>query len=165
MKPTASVYGRLCALSKLHGRSWEAFQQTIRAVLERTWCAQTACTEPNAKPWSSERPTIGQADVTACYLARHVFDGDITMVRLRGGEAHFVVWTISGCGSSVLDFCAQDGKPVWELVVTFTPEEFLADRTPQAFGQDDTEISRRLAIFHERFMSALAALEQEQATA
>lgn len=165
MKPTESVYGRLHALStKRYGLSWDGLKKTVRDVLARTWCEETAYTEPSAKPWSLEEPTIGQSDVTACYLATHVFSGNIALVRLRDRPAHFVIWERNGEGTTTLDFCPT-GKPMWEVVMTFTPEEFLEQTRAKHPGQSGTNLRQRLAVFHERFRSALDTVEQETAAA
>ncbi len=163
MDVSQTIYQRLQALSiRRYGLTSLAFYQTLADLLYGVWCADTA--RPNfASTWSSSCPWIGQDDVTAYFLCKHVFGG--TMVLLDGVEdAHFVVCEPNGEGTTTWDFCTHhnEGSAAPQLVLT--PDEFLASTQAQVPGLPDTQIVRRVRLFEQRFLYELP-LQELSATA
>ena len=124
----------------------------VEILIRKSWCEQTA--RPDSDPsWSRLRPERGQDDVSAYHLARYVYDGRVTRMRMVDGTQRYVVWANSGEGTRTVDPCRNDiGYRQAERV--FTIEEFLM------LHQGGTRFDDRIMIMHQRFLASLAELEE-----
>ena len=80
-----SMYERLHTLGIVrYGYVPDALTRIIKEGLWKVWCDETMRPDLYSE-WSIEHdPAMGQSDVTAYYLAKHVFNGSLIEVNLRG---------------------------------------------------------------------------------
>lgn len=114
----------------------------VKALLEKSWCAETA----TRGKWSSEVPSLNQCKVSAL-VVQELLGGELLRCDMTNGDSHY--WNRLPDGSEVDlttdQFRHIDGKPLRETVI-------VMDRS---YVSSYPDTMRRYAILLQRVAYAL----------